>query len=171
MTGGDLVALYDAEDMPHPMQLAEAWQRFRESGPDLAVVQAPLEISNRGESSVARMFAFEYAALFRGLLPWLSRPALLLPAGRHLEPFPPRGAGAGRRMGPLPRHRGRRSWPAAGLSATGPRPYRAHLRAGSDPARHKLPQRTRQVQGWANLQVHSAIPSARQGELGLGSFW
>ena len=27
------------------------------------------------------MFAFEYAALFRGLLPWLSHAALLLPLG------------------------------------------------------------------------------------------
>ena len=27
------------------------------------------------------MFAFEYAALFRGLLPWLSRRRLILPLG------------------------------------------------------------------------------------------
>src|SRR5690606_22261527 len=49
LTGGEFVTLYDAEDRPDPMQLAEAWQRFRQSGPDLAVLQAPLEISNRSD--------------------------------------------------------------------------------------------------------------------------
>jgi hypothetical protein len=81
MTSGEFVALYDAEDWPDPMQLAEAWQRFRQSGPELAVLQAPLEISNGAESLIARMFAFEYSALFRGLLPWLSRHRLMLPLG------------------------------------------------------------------------------------------
>src|SRR5690606_36007305 len=81
LTGGEFVTLYDAEDRPDPMQLAEAWQRFRQSGPDLAVLQAPLEISNRSDGAIARMFAFEYAALFRGLLPWLSRRRLMLPLG------------------------------------------------------------------------------------------
>jgi hypothetical protein len=81
LTGGAFVALYDAEDEPDPMQLAEAWQRFRASGPDLAVVQAPLEISNRRNGAIARMFAFEYAGLFRGLLPWLSKRRLMLPLG------------------------------------------------------------------------------------------
>jgi hypothetical protein len=81
MTRGEFVALYDAEDWPDPMQLAEAWTRFRESGPELAVLQAPLEISNPSESLIARMFAFEYSALFHGLLPWLSRHRLMLPLG------------------------------------------------------------------------------------------
>src|SRR5690606_2439252 len=72
LAGGELVALYDAEDEPHPLQLAEAWQRFGAAGPDLAALQAPLEIDNGGDSIIARMFAFEYAGLFRGLLPWLS---------------------------------------------------------------------------------------------------
>ena len=81
VTGGEFVVLFDAEDRPHPMQLMEAWQRFRESGAELACVQAPLEISNRHGSFISRMFFFEYAALFRGLLPWLSRRGLMLPLG------------------------------------------------------------------------------------------
>lgn len=81
MVGGEFVALYDAEDEPHPMQLVEAWLCFRGSGPDLAAVQAPLEISNRNETMMARMFAFEYAGLFRGMLPWLSDRRLMLPLG------------------------------------------------------------------------------------------
>ncbi len=81
LVSGEFVALYDAEDHPHPMQLVHAWQKFEASAPDLACVQAPLEISNRGSGPVSLMFGFEYAALFRGLLPWLSRKRLLLPLG------------------------------------------------------------------------------------------
>ena len=29
MISGDFLVLYDAEDRPHPLQLIEAWQRFR----------------------------------------------------------------------------------------------------------------------------------------------
>jgi cellulose synthase/poly-beta-1,6-N-acetylglucosamine synthase-like glycosyltransferase len=78
---GDFVVLYDAEDRPHPGQLVEAWQRFQASQPAVACLQAPLEITNGKNSWIARSFAFEYAALFRGLLPWLSRRNLLLPLG------------------------------------------------------------------------------------------
>jgi len=79
---GEFVVLFDAEDRPHPMQLVEAWERFRsnDSG-DLACLQAPLMITNRGESWIASMFAFEYAALFRGILPWLAKRDLVLPLG------------------------------------------------------------------------------------------
>ena len=64
-TSGEYVVLYDAEDRPHPLQLVEASQRFRDGGPRLACLQAPLEISNRDQGPMARLFAFEYAALFR----------------------------------------------------------------------------------------------------------
>lgn len=81
LTSGAFVALFDAEDRPHPLQLIEAWQRFSAEGGDLACLQAPLWVSNREEGPIARMFWFEYAALFRGLLPWLARRNLLLPLG------------------------------------------------------------------------------------------
>ena len=81
LTRGQLVVLYDAEDRPHPMQLAEALQRFNEAGPELACLQAPLEVSNRRANMIANMFGFEYAALFRGLLPWLAHSRLMLPLG------------------------------------------------------------------------------------------
>lgn len=81
VVSGDFVVLYDAEDRPHPLQLVQAWRRFRKSGEELACVQAPLEIANRQASMIARMFFFEYAALFRGLLPWLARRRLILPLG------------------------------------------------------------------------------------------
>lgn len=78
---GEFVALYDAEDRPHPWQLVEAWQRFSETSSRMASLQAPLVISNWDRGILPRMFAFEYAALFRGLLPWLSRKGLMFPLG------------------------------------------------------------------------------------------
>jgi cellulose synthase/poly-beta-1,6-N-acetylglucosamine synthase-like glycosyltransferase len=87
LVSGQFVALYDAEDRPNPLQLLQAWQAFDRAGADLACVQAPLEISNRGESIVATMFAFEYTALFRGLLPWLAARRLLLPLGGTSKHF------------------------------------------------------------------------------------
>lgn len=78
---GDIVCVYDAEDRPHPKQLIEAWQQFSTSGSDLACLQAPLVIGNFAENSLTRLFAFEYAALFRGILPWLSRNGRIFPLG------------------------------------------------------------------------------------------
>src|SRR5690606_16899638 len=80
-SAGELVALYDAEDRPHPRQLLEAWHRFRTADSDLACVQAPLLVSNRSAGIIARMFAFEYSGLFRAMLPFLSRNALIVPLG------------------------------------------------------------------------------------------
>lgn len=81
LSSGDYVVIYDAEDRPHPNQLIEAWRRFREGGDDLACLQAPLVITNPNDGWLARMFAFEYSALFSGLLPWLSQSQLVLPLG------------------------------------------------------------------------------------------
>lgn len=81
MATGDIVVLYDAEDKPHPWQLLEAHQRFEASDASLACVQAPLVISNGRRSLFSRLFAFEYSALFRGMLPFLSAYGLVLPLG------------------------------------------------------------------------------------------
>ena len=81
LASGEFVAIYDAEDRPDPMQLLEAWQKFRSAGPRVGCIQAPLEVPFRQREMVPLMFAFEYATLFRGLLPWLSSRHLLLPLG------------------------------------------------------------------------------------------
>ncbi|NJR13953.1 MAG: glycosyltransferase [Phyllobacteriaceae bacterium] len=77
----EYLVLYDAEDRPHPEQLLEAWQALTRDHDPPACVQAPLEIANRAHSMLTRMFAFEYAALFRGLLPALSSRRLFVPLG------------------------------------------------------------------------------------------
>ena len=78
---GEYLVVYDAEDRPHHDQLLEAWQAFTKKGGRLACVQAPLVIGNFGTNFLTRYFSFEYAGLFRGLLPWLSRQGAVMPLG------------------------------------------------------------------------------------------
>lgn len=78
---GAFIVVYDAEDRPHPMQLRAALAAFEDGGPELACVQAPLEIDNAEQSWIARQFAAEYAIQFREVLPFLARLKLPLPLG------------------------------------------------------------------------------------------
>ena len=78
---GDYVTIYDAEDLPHPNQLREAFAAFANAGPDLACLQAPIVVDDPRASLIARLFAIEYAALFDGLLPALAALGLPLPLG------------------------------------------------------------------------------------------
>lgn len=77
----EFLVLYDAEDRPHPDQLLEAFQKFQSTGIKTGCVQAPLQITNCRHSILTGLFAFEYSALFRGLLPFLSRYNLFIPLG------------------------------------------------------------------------------------------
>jgi len=78
---GEFLAIYDAEDRPHPMQLREAHATFLKGPPELACLQAPLIIANARQSPLSALFSLEYSALFRGLLPMLARRRMPLPLG------------------------------------------------------------------------------------------
>lgn len=78
---GEYVSIYDAEDRPHPKQLLEAYHRFSKAPEEVACLQSPLVIANLGESPISALFAMEYAALFRGMLPMLARFRMPLPLG------------------------------------------------------------------------------------------
>ncbi|MBP2562031.1 cellulose synthase/poly-beta-1,6-N-acetylglucosamine synthase-like glycosyltransferase [Neorhizobium galegae] len=78
---GEFLAIYDAEDRPHPQQLREAHARFRTSPMAIACLQAPLIITNARESWISALFSLEYCGLFRGLLPMLARRKMPLPLG------------------------------------------------------------------------------------------
>lgn len=85
---GEFVVVYDAEDRPHRDQLLEAWLAFRQGDRKLACLQAPLVIANFRVNYLTRYFSFEYAGLFRALLPWLSRRGAVMPLGgtsNHLK--------------------------------------------------------------------------------------
>lgn len=77
---GDIIAVYDAEDIPDPQQLRKAVQAF-DQGDDVVCVQASLAIHNAEASWLTRQFALEYAAQFGGLLPTLARLGLPVPLG------------------------------------------------------------------------------------------
>ena len=78
---GDYVTIYDAEDLPHPGQLREAFAAFGKAGADLACLQAPIIVEDPAASLMTRLFSIEYAALFDGLLPALAALRLPLPLG------------------------------------------------------------------------------------------
>ena len=85
---GSLVAVFDAEDVPDPLQLRLAAAHFAASGPDLVCVQARLSIYNPDASILARQFTLEYAALFEAILPLLQRlglPILLGGTSNHFR--------------------------------------------------------------------------------------
>lgn len=77
---GDLVTIYDAEDLPHPQQLRKAAAAFT-AHPDWAALQAPLDYHNDQSNWLTRQFALEYAALFHVWVPFLARLGLPFPLG------------------------------------------------------------------------------------------
>ena len=60
---GELLVVYDAEDIPAPGQLRLAASRFG-ADHDLDCLQARLTVRNADDSWLSRLFALEYAALF-----------------------------------------------------------------------------------------------------------
>jgi cellulose synthase/poly-beta-1,6-N-acetylglucosamine synthase-like glycosyltransferase len=78
---GTYVAIYDAEDRPHPEQLREAHARFSSAPDTLACLQAPLVIANGRDSWISALFSLEYSALFRSLLPMLATHRMPMPLG------------------------------------------------------------------------------------------
>jgi cellulose synthase/poly-beta-1,6-N-acetylglucosamine synthase-like glycosyltransferase len=77
---GEFVAVYDAEDAPHPGQIKAALSMFAASS-RLGCVQAPLVIDNYRASWIAGQFALEYALQFRVLLPAMMAMGLPAPLG------------------------------------------------------------------------------------------
>ncbi len=73
---GDLIVVYDAEDIPAPDQLRLAASYFA-TDKELDCLQARLAIRNHGESWLSKLFAIEYAVLFDIINPGLC--ALNLP--------------------------------------------------------------------------------------------
>jgi len=70
-TSGEVVVIFDAEDRPAQDQARRAVARML-GDPDCAVVQAVLACDHDGPL-IARLWALEYAVLFRGVLPLLDK--------------------------------------------------------------------------------------------------
>ncbi|WP_457108519.1 glycosyltransferase family 2 protein [Methylobacterium sp. P5_C11] len=78
---GDLLTVYDAEDVPDPGQLRLAASLFARLPARTACLQGRLVIDNIGDSRLARAFALEYAGLFDVLNPAFARCRLPVPLG------------------------------------------------------------------------------------------
>ncbi|WP_102961121.1 glycosyltransferase family 2 protein [Mangrovicella endophytica] len=172
LTRGELLVLYDAEDIPHPTQLREAHARFQQSDERLACLQAPLTIHNAGKSWLSDMFALEYAALFRGLLPLLADQALPMPLGGTSNHF---------RRAALVAVGGWDSHNVTEDADLGMRLYRRGYRCGTitAPTYEEAPhrwriwrnQRTRWMKGWMQTYcVHMRQPVRLWQELGAKAF-
>lgn len=172
LTRGEFIAIYDAEDRPHPLQLCEAWKRFSEEDESLACLQAPLDIGNGAAGIMPRMFALEYAALFRRFLPYLASRGLFLPLGgtsNHFRRAALEGVGA---------------WDPYNVTEDadlGVRLARYGYRTGVifSPTVEDAPerpvvwlrQRTRWLKGWMQTWlVHMRNPVELASELGFRSF-
>ena len=136
--------------------------RSAQGPPNLACLQAKLNLYNAGDNWLTRQFTLEYGALFDGLLPALDRLRPADAARRHLEPLPRRGAEMADGLGPVQRHRGRRSRHAARaerLSLPGAR--LDHFRGGAGHGSSSwLRQRTRWIKGYMQTWlVHMRQPA------------
>jgi glycosyltransferase XagB len=78
---GDLLVVYDAEDIPDDDQLRRAAMRFAHEPRKVACVQARLAIDNHADNWLAAAFALEYASLFDVLIPGLVELSLPVPLG------------------------------------------------------------------------------------------
>ncbi|MDQ0347310.1 glycosyltransferase [Ancylobacter vacuolatus] len=79
---GSVVGVYDAEDVPDPLQLRQVCTALRARGNErIGCVQARLVIDNLADGWIPRQFAAEYAGYFDVVLPMLDRYRLPLPLG------------------------------------------------------------------------------------------
>ncbi len=78
---GQLLTIYDAEDIPEPMQLRMAAAAFTKLPHQIACLQAELTFYNPNENWLTRQFSLEYAVLFKLVLPALAINHLPLPLG------------------------------------------------------------------------------------------
>ncbi|MEM8688062.1 MAG: glycosyltransferase, partial [Pseudomonadota bacterium] len=78
---GDLLTIYDAEDIPDPGQLRLAAAALLRGSANLACVQARLAFYNAEHNWLTKQFAIEYASLFDVTLPVLAAYGQPLPLG------------------------------------------------------------------------------------------
>src|SRR6185437_3407443 len=78
---GDFVVIYDAEDVPDPLQLKKAVLTFALESDDVACVQAKLNFYNPKQNLLTRWFTTEYSLWFDLTLPGLQWARWALPLG------------------------------------------------------------------------------------------
>ncbi|MGV0851642.1 glycosyltransferase [Mycolicibacterium phlei] len=78
---GDIVTIYDAEDLPEPLQLRRVVGAFAQLGDEVACVQAKLVYHNGRQNLLTAWFTAEYGLWFGYLLPGMMRTGAPIPLG------------------------------------------------------------------------------------------
>jgi cellulose synthase/poly-beta-1,6-N-acetylglucosamine synthase-like glycosyltransferase len=78
---GEIVTIFDAEDLPEPLQLRRVVAAFRQLPDDVACVQAKLVYHNGRQNLLTAWFTAEYALWFGYLLPGMMRSTSPIPLG------------------------------------------------------------------------------------------
>ncbi len=78
---GELLTIYDAEDIPDTWQLKKAYLMFSKLPKEYVVVQGALNYFNRNENLLTRMFTLEYSYWFDYMLPGLETLDIPIPLG------------------------------------------------------------------------------------------
>ncbi|CRK52201.1 Glycosyl transferase family 2 [Rhodococcus sp. RD6.2] len=78
---GDIITIYDAEDLPEPLQLRRVAATFAMRDDRVACVQAKLAYLNGGQNLLTGWFTVEYGVWFSYLLPGLMRLKAPIPLG------------------------------------------------------------------------------------------
>ena len=78
---GSYVVIYDAEDIPDPLQLKKSVLAFANHGTEVACVQAKLNFYNVYQNILTRWFTAEYSVWFDLILPGLQQTGFSLPLG------------------------------------------------------------------------------------------
>lgn len=87
---GEYITIYDAEDIPEPLQLRRAVAAFRAAPADVGCIQAQLGFFNERQNLLTRWFSMEYAQWFAIVLPALERARCVVPLGGTSNHIPAR---------------------------------------------------------------------------------
>ncbi len=87
---GEYVVIFDAEDIPDPLQLKKALVVFRRTGSHIGCVQAKLNYYNPTQNAITKWFSLEYTTWFDFFLPGLVDLGLPVPLGGSSNHFPAR---------------------------------------------------------------------------------
>jgi cellulose synthase/poly-beta-1,6-N-acetylglucosamine synthase-like glycosyltransferase len=85
---GEIVTIFDAEDIPDPLQLRRVIAAFRRLPDDVACIQAKLAFHNGRQNLLTGWFTADYGLWFGYLLPGLMRSRAPIPLGgtsNHLK--------------------------------------------------------------------------------------
>jgi cellulose synthase/poly-beta-1,6-N-acetylglucosamine synthase-like glycosyltransferase/glycosyltransferase involved in cell wall biosynthesis len=78
---GEFLVIYDAEDIPDPLQLKKAYVGFQESDRNVVCLQAKLNYYNQQQNLLTRLFTAEYSLWFDITLPGLQSLGTSIPLG------------------------------------------------------------------------------------------